>query len=374
MHTLIKAYQFKLYQSRKLKHLETCIYLAAEIWNWCIALHRRYYKSTRKYPSANRVKMLITKLKRMERFAHWNMLNSQAIQDIVERIDRSYQAFFLHLKHKRKGKKSPPHYKKRSRYSSFTLKQCGYKIHDGENKITIMGYTFRYHKSREVTGKICTVTVKRTGLGEYFVFIVMRQELPEIPARAGKAAGMDFGLKHFLTLDDGRIIESPQWYKAALSELRAAHRKLSRCQKGSNHWERARRNLGRAYEKVSNCRRDWFFKLAHQLTDEFAVICIEDLNLDGMKRLWGRKVSDLGFAEFVSILQYIASTKGVHVVKVSRWEATTKTCRFCGYRIPHLGLDEREWECPHCSAHLDRDVNAAINIKETGLAKLAATA
>ena len=357
MRTLIKTYQFKLYQSRKLKHLEACINLAAEIWNWCIALHRRYYKVTKKYPSANRVKMLITKLKRMERFAHWNMLNSQAIQDIVERIDRSYQAFFLHLKHKRKGKKSPPHFKKRIRYSSFTLKQSGYKLHDDDNKITIMGCIFRYHKSREVTGKTCTVTVKRTRLGEYFVFIVTRQELPEIPARAGKAAGMDFGLKHFLTLDDGRIIESPQWYKAALSELRAAHRKLSRCQKGSN-----------------NCRRDWFFKLAHQLTEEFAVICIEDLNLDGMKRLWGRKVSDLGFAEFVSILQHIASTKGVQVVKVSRWEATTKTCRFCGYRISHLSLDERKWDCPQCGAHLDRDVNAAINIKEAGLAKLAATA
>ena len=374
MHTLIKTYQFKLYQSRKLKHLEACINLAAEIWNWCIALHRRYYKATKKYLPANRVKILITKLKRMERFAHWNKLNSQAIQDIVERIDRSYQAFFLHLKHKRKGKKSLPHYKKHTRYSSFTLKQTGYKLHDGDNKITILGITFRYHKSREVTGKIRTVTVKRTRLGEYFLFIVTRQELPEISARAGKAAGMDFGLKHFLTLDDGRIIESPQWYKAALSELRAAHRKLSRCQKGSNHWERARRNLDRVYEKVSNCRCDWFFKLAHRLTNEFAVICIEDLNLDGMKRLWGRKVSDLGFAEFVSILQHIASTKGVQVVKVSRWEATTKTCRFCGYRISRLGLDEREWDCPQCGAHLNRDVNAAINIREAGLAKLAATA
>ena len=374
MHTLIKTYQFKLYQNKKLKRLDAYINLSAEIWNWCIALHRRYYKASKKHISANRVKKLITKLKRMERFTHWNVLNSQAIQDVVERIDRSYQAFFLHLKNKRRGKKSPPHYKKRSRYSSFTLKQTGYKLHDSDNKITIMGCTFRYHKSREVTGKICTVTVKRTRLGEYFLFIVTRQELPEIPARAGKAAGMDFGLKHFLTLDDGRIIESPQWYKAALSELRAAHWKLSRCQKDSNHWKSARRNLDRVYEKICNRRRDWFFKLAHQLTNEFAVICIEDLNLDGMKRLWGRKVSDLGFSEFVAMLQYIASTKGVRVIKVSRWEATTKTCRFCGCRIPHLGLEEREWDCPQCGAHLDRDVNASINIKEAGLARLATTA
>ena len=97
LNTLIKTYQFKLYQNRKLKHLEACINLAAEIWNRCIAFLRRYYKATKKYPAANCVKILITKLKRMERFAHWNKLNSQAIQDIVERIDRSYQSFFLHL-------------------------------------------------------------------------------------------------------------------------------------------------------------------------------------------------------------------------------------------------------------------------------------
>ena len=94
MHTLIKTYKFKLYQSRKLKRLETYIDLAAEIWNWCIALHRRYYKMTKKHLSGSRIKKLITKLKRLERFSHWITLNSQAIQDIVERIDRSTRRFF----------------------------------------------------------------------------------------------------------------------------------------------------------------------------------------------------------------------------------------------------------------------------------------
>ena len=98
---------------------------------------------------------------------------------------------------------------------------------------------------------------------------------------------MDFGLKHFLNLDDGSAIDSPQWHKTSLKELRAAHRAVSRCQKGSRNRRRAIRDLERVYQRISNRRRDWFFKLANQLVSEYAIICIEDLNLDGMKRLWG---------------------------------------------------------------------------------------
>ena len=372
MTTLAMTYQFKLYQSRKLRFLDACIDLAAEVWNFCIAFHRRFYKMFHKYPSAYSVKKLVTKLKYLRRYQHWSQLNSQAIQDVVERVDRSYQAFFQRIREKRKGKKSPPKFRKHAKYASFTLKQTGYKFDPDSNVITIMGHPFRFHKSREVKGSIRTVTVKRSRLGEFYIFVVVRQEISAIQQRAGKAAGLDFGLKHFLILDDGRIIDSPQWFMTSLEELRAAHRSLSKCQKGSNNWKRAKKNLDRVYEKASNTRRDWFFKLAHQLTDEFAVICMEDLNLDGMKRLWGRKVSDLAFAEFVKILEYIAFRKGVKVVKISRWEPSSKACSVCGYINKELTLEDREWTCPCCGTFLDRDVNAAINIKRAGLKQLAA--
>lgn len=235
-----------------------------------------------------------------------------------------------------------------------------------------MGKDYKYWKSRPLEGKIKTVTVKRTPLGEFFIFVVCEKEVNQVLPRAGKAVGYDFGLKHFLTADDGSAIDSPEWYKASLKELRQAHRALSRCQKGSNNRRKALLHLNRVYERISNKRRDWFFKLVNRLVGENAVICLEDLNLDGMKRLWGRKVSDYAFAEFVGILEYAASQAGTTVVKIDRWAPSSKVCHICGGRNDSLSLDTREWDCPQCGAHLDRDVNAAINIKNIGSAMLSA--
>ena len=368
---MIKTYQYKLYRSKRNRHLDKAIDTAASIWNYCIAFHRRYYKLYGKHLSANRLMKHITKLKK-HRFCWWNQLGSQAIQDVVQRVDRSYKAFFQHHKQKRKGRKSPPGFKKRHRYSSFTLKQAGYRFHDDSNVVTIMGRDYKYCKSRPIEGNIKTVTVKRNSLGEIHLYVVCEQEINQVLPRAGKAVGYDFGLKHFLTADDGSTIDSPEWYKTFLKELQQAHRAVSRCQKGSNNRKRALCHLNRVYAKISNRRRDWFFKLANQLVGEYAVICIEDLNLDGMKRLWGRKVSDYAFVEFVGILEYVASRSGTTVIKIDRWAPSSKMCHICGGRNDELMLKDREWICPQCGACLDRDVNAAINIKNLGLAMLSA--
>lgn len=365
---VLKTHKFKLYASKKNKHLDKAVDVAAFIWNYCVAVHRRYYRMYGKHLSANQLKKHITRLKK-RRYSWWNELGSQAIQDVVERIDRSYKAFFQHLK-KRKGRKSPPRFKKRRNYSSFTLKQAGCQFHEDSNAVTIMGRDYKYWKSRPVEGKIKTVTVKRTPLGEFFLFVVCEVEVNEVLPRTGKAVGYDFGIKHFLNADDGSVIESPLWYQASLKELRSAHRAVSRCQKGSNHRKKAIRQLNRVYEKISNRRRDWFFKLARQIVVENAVICLEDLNMDGMKRHWGRKVSDLAFAEFVSILEYEASRCGSTVVKIDRWLPSSKTCHVCCFVKKDLTLSDREWDCPQCGVHHDRDVNAAINIKTLGLAQL----
>lgn len=368
MRTVIKTYKFKLYKSKKNKHLDDGIDIAASVWNYCIAMHRHYYKAFGKHLSANKLKKHLTKVKRTLH-PEWQALGSQAIQDVVERVDRSYKAFFDHVKQKRHGRKSLPSFKKRSRYSSFTLKQAGYAFHT-DNKVTIMGREYKYCKSRPVKGKIKTLTVKRNVLGEIYLIVVTKQECNDIYPRAGKAVGMDFGLKHFLNLDDGSVIDSPQWYKASLKELRSAHRTVSRCQKGSNNRKRAIRNLERVYQHITNRRRDWFFKLANQLVGEYAIICIEDLILDAMKRLWGRKVSDLAFSEFVSILEWVASNAGSTVVKIDRFAPSSKACHVCGTVNPKLTLKQRRWECDCCHTILDRDTNAAINIKQLGLAQL----
>ena len=371
MYTVIKTYKFKLYQSKKNKHLSDSIDIAASIWNYSIAIHRRYYRLFGKYISANRLKTHIAKVKRTIH-PEWKALGSQAIQDVVERVDRSYKAFFNHLKQKRHGRKSPPSFKKRSRYFSFTLKQAGYAFHD-DNSVTILGRRYKYCKSRPVKGTIKTLTVKRNIIGEFYLFVVTKQECNDIYPRAGKAVGMDFGLKHFLNLDDGSVIDSPQWYMASLKELRAAHRAVSRCQKGSKNRRRAIQHLDRVHERISNKRRDWFFKLANKLVGEYAILCIEDLNLDAMKRLWGRKVSDLAFAEFVTILEWVASNAGSTVVKIDRWAPSSKACHVCGTVNPNLTLGQRSWTCECCHTVLDRDINAAMNIKQLGLTQLGYT-
>ena len=372
MRTVVKTYKFKLYKNKKNKHLHDGINIAASVWNYCIAMHRRYYRVYGKHLSANRLMKHITKVKKT-RHPEWQALGSQAIQDVVQRVDRSYKAFFNHVKQKRHGKKSPPSFKKNSRYSSFTLKQAGYSFQPG-NKVTIMGWEYKYCKSRPIEGTIKTVTVKRNTLEEIYLIVVTKQECSDIYPRAGKAVGVDFGLKHFLNLDDGSVIDSPQWYKDSLKELRAAHREVSRCQKGSRNRRRAIQHLEHVYQRISNRRRDWFFKLANQLVGKYAIICVEDLNLDGMKRLWGRKVSDLAFAEFVAILEWVSSNAGSTVVKIDRWAPSSKACHVCGTVSPNLTLRQRRWTCDCCHTTLDRDMNAAINIKRLGLALLGYTA
>lgn len=369
--TVMKTYKYKLYNSKKNKHLDAQINIAASIWNYCVAMHRRYYKLYGKSLSAYTLQKHITKLKKRERYAFWNGLGSQAIQDVVQRVDRSYKAFFKHVKAKRHGKKAPPHFCKRENYKSFTLKQAGYSFHDG-NHVAIGKVDYKYSASRPFDGTVKTVTVKRTKNGDYYLVVVCQQEWNQIIPRTGKAVGYDFGLKQFLTADDGNGIESPLWYSTSLKELRKAHCAVSHCQKGSNNRKRAVQNLEKVYAHVSNQRKDWFFKLANQIVSENAVICMEDLNLDGMKRLWGRKVSDLAFAEFVAILEWVAFQAGSTVVKIDRWAPSSKACHVCGTLNTELSLKQRDWTCSCCNTHLDRDINAAINIKKMGLATLSA--
>lgn len=365
------TYRYRLYDGKQNKRFDDALAIAAEIWNHCIALHRRYYKLTGKHLSANRLKTHITKLKRRKKYEHWNQLGSQAIQDVVERIERSYQSFFAHTKEHRSGRKAPPKFRKICNYSSFTLKQAGYRF-EGGNRVTIMGHSYKFVCHRPLDGEIKTLTVKRMKTGKYFLCVSVIRDVEAKYARTGKAVGIDFGLKSFLTFDDGEKLESPLWYAASLPEIRLLHRNLSRCTKGSGNRKRAKKHLALKYEELENQRRDYFFKLANHLFETYDVVCLEDLNIDGMKRLWGRKVSDLAFSEFVSILQWVAASNDKKVSLISRWYPSSKMCNVCGTLNSDLTLDTREWMCPCCGTHHDRDVNAAINIRNEGLRSIGA--
>lgn len=356
----MKTYKFKLYFHKRNRHLKRSINAAGVIYNHCIALHKRYYRMFGKHLNCAKLQKHIAKLRK--RNAFWQLVGSQAVQDICQRIDKAYQLFFKH--HKRGVR--PPSFKKVRRYKSFTLKQAGYKFLGG-NRIKIGGKVYQYWNSREIDGTIKTVTVKRSPLGELFLVVVADGSGDdEISSMTGKTAGFDFGLKTFLTTSDGEQIESPEFLKANMARLRKVGRNHSRKQKGLANHERARKDLVRVHEDISNQRRDWFWKLAHRLTDQYDALYFETLNLDGMKRLWGRKVSDLAFSEFLGILEWVAQKKGKYVGFIDRWYPSSKTCSHCGHIHKGLELSDRWWRCPSCQSVNDRDENAAINIKAVG--------
>jgi len=358
--TNMKTLKFKLYQHKRNRYLKRTINAAGVIYNKCIALHKRYYRMWKKHLNCAKLQSHIAKLRK--RNLLWQSLGSQAVQDICQRIEKSYQLFF---KHNKKGVR-PPGFKKVKKYKSFTLKQAGYKFLGG-NRVKIGSRVYQFWNSREIEGTVKRLTIKRTPLGELFMVVVIEDVLDsEIKFMTGQIAGFDFGLKAFLTCSDGIKIESPQFLKQSLNVVKKASRHHCKKLKGSRSRERARRNLVRKYEDISNKRRDWFWKLAHDLTTRFDVLCFETLNLKGMQRLWGRKISDLAFGEFLQILEWVANKKGKQVVYVDRWYPSSKTCSSCGYVLESLDLSVREWRCPSCQSVNARDENAARNIKAVG--------
>jgi putative transposase len=364
---LTRTYKFKLYRSKQSRHLHQQIDVAGLVYNHCIALHRRYYRLFGKSLSQYDLMKHLTKLKKLPRYAHWNLVGSQAIQDVAQRIDRAYKLFFGNLK--RKVKTAPPSFKKVKKYTSFTLKQAGWKLLEG-NRVYIQGRIYKYSKSREIPTGVKTVTVKRDTLANLWLYFVVEEEVNQLSqATTGNSAGFDFGLKTFLTTSDGQEIESPLYYRQAMATLKQAGQNLARKVKFSGGWKKARRIVTRIYQRVVNRRRDWFFKLAHELTDRYDHLFFEDLAMKGMQRMWGRKVSDLARSEFMSILRYVAALKGKVVQLVNRFFPSSQLCFDCGHR-QQLSLSDRRWVCPSCGVIHDRDHNAALNILREGASSL----
>ncbi len=336
-----------------------------------LLLQRRYYRLFGKYASLSCILKHITKLKRRTK-PHWYQLPSQMIQDVAIRIDLGYQCFFDNIEDRKSGKTKRkvgrPKIKPNHKYKSVTFTQAGFKIAGNRLSINCLKKSFTFWKHREWTGSVKKITIKRDNVGGYYLYLTCEDCEPseQLPL-TGNEAGADFGSKTFLTLSDGIKIASPQFYKQSLSAIRSANKALSRKQYLSKGWYRCKRHLSRIHKKITNQRRDWFFKLALRLVRKYDKIAIETLNLEGMKKLWGRKISDIAFGEFALILQWTCAKYGKVFAKAGRWQPTTKPCSDCGYTNDKLSLSDRQWICPECGSHHDRDVNAAINILQAGV-------
>ena len=363
----MRTFVFKAYASKRNRKLHKQIDVASQIWNHCIALHKRYFRLFKKHLNQFQLMKHLTKLKKSQKHNQWKHLGSQAIQDIAQRIEKSYQLFFKSLKNKTARKVRPPSFRKRIKYQSFTLKQAGYAVFG--NSIAVGKQQYRFFNSREIEGQIKTLTIKRDALGDIYFVIVTDGEHQIVKAATTKIAGFDFGLKDFLIESNGNRVEAPLPLKKSLKQLKKANRNLSKKKKGSNHRKDAKRSLAKLHRRIADQRKDFHFKTAAILAKQNKIICIEDLNLNGMKALWGRKVSDLGFASFVSILEHQAAKTGCTVVKIDRWYPSSKTCHCCGTINQELQLRDRVWTCS-CGITHARDVNAAINIQRVGMSTL----
>jgi putative transposase len=361
---------YKLYTSKRNRRLHHQINIGGVIHNHCIALHKRYYRRYKKHLSYYQLKAHITTLKKRPKYRWWSQLGSQAIQNIVERIDKGYQRFFQNVRHRQAGKTTPrvgpPTFRKVRHAKSFTLTQAGWKLLGG-NRVRIGSTVYKFAQSREIAGTIKTVTIKRDAVGELYVyFSCLVAATPIARAMTGKSAGFDFGLQTYLMGSDGSERHAPQPFKRALRQVAHAHRGLSHKVQGSHNRQKAHRQLARVHRRVVNVRQAFHWELAHELCTAYDIIRLETLNLQGMKALWGRKVSDLGYATFVDILHHVAAKTGTVVQHIAPWFPSTKRCHVCGHVNAAITLRDRVWICPQCWTTHRRDVNAAININEAG--------
>ena len=313
---------------------------------------RQRYKDGLPYANYHAMSGHLTELKKTTH-RHWNSLPSQAIQCELKRINTAYQRFFNKLGGR-------PHIKRKDKFKSMTFPgESGWNIEGNRVSINLKKWNetthkwqnhfvpYSFYKHREWDGNIRGLTIKRDNCGDYYLCITTDYMDTDILPTTGQSVGANFGMKGaFLTLNTGEKIQSPQFLKHSLNALRKLNKAVSRKVKGSNNWWHAVRELARLHRKICNQRLDWHWKLATYLCRKFDLIATETLNLDGMKCLWGRKVSDLAFGEFVEILKYKCVKHNRECRQVGQWTATTKPCSDCGYKNDTLSLSDRQWTCP----------------------------
>lgn len=390
----MKIYRHKLYSKAKRRGLHEEITRFGEVRNYAVRMMEIYNKlhrepskgktTTRKCAdgkilSAYELSNHIVRKKKNPKCATAKMvagLPSQAVQECIGRVYKGWRHYLTTLKKKRNGevvegkRVKKPHKIKPWMNKSFTLLQAGYKFVE-DHYIVIGGKKYGFHKSQMIKGRVKRVTIKRDRCGDLWIAVLTDwNEDMELP-RTGRAAGFDFGLERFLTGSDGFDIECPPFLRNEMKKYRRLSSRVGEKVLGSRNRKKARRALARFLRHITNKREDWQWKTAWMLVWRYDIICLETLNIEAMKRLWGRKVSDMAFSGFVDKLKYLCSKTGRMLVFADRWSPTSQQCSGCGAKNSATkDLRVREWECPRCGKVHDRDRNAAINIYREGLSSL----
>ena len=362
----------KLFHDKSLQRLHDELNICGVVRNHFIALSMRYYRRYGKRLLYTKMSKHLTQLKRLEKYQHWNIPYAWALQNILKRLAQSFREMQTH-------KRGHPRFKKCQKHKGMTFRGEQVSIeklldaqkHERNHltyQIRLNGRWYRFALHREVKGEIKEVHVTRDALGD--VYITITEDYSEVipEPKTANAEGFDFGIKDFLTGSDGKRYASQMFYKQNADKLATAQTQHSRKVKGSNNRERSRKVVARIHKKTANQRADHHWKLAIDLCRSFEIMFFEDLNLNGMKSLWGKQVSDLAFGEFILKLKHQSKKRIRSVLKIDRWTPSTKCCAVCDHHNKDLTLADRDWTCPSCDTHLDRDENAAINILKEGVA------
>lgn len=233
----------------------------------------------------------------------------------------------------------------------------------------------KFHRQIPESHKIKNVTFSQDPSGKYYVSILTEYEanIPERTLDTDKALGLDYSSPHFYVDSQGVEADMPHFYRQSEQRLAREQRKLSKMVKGSSNYQKQKRRVALAHEKVRNQRKDWQHKESRKLADKWDIVCVEDINYKGMSgslRL-GKATQDNGFGQFRTFLAYKLAAQGKKLITIDKWFPSSKLCRHCGYINDGLTLSDRVWVCPSCRETILRDENAAINIRNAGVAQIA---
>ncbi len=363
-----RTYRYRIYPTRKQRlALEAQLGFACDLYN--AALEQRRY--------AWRAGQLVGYVSQCRELTALRaagdgppQMSCSAMRSPLRRLERAYQAFFRRVK---AGEKPGyPRFRSRRRYDSLTW-DSAWSIQERRLALQGIGHLkVKWHRELPASAKVCTVTVRRV-VGRWYVGFALALQIPAAPARKLiRAVGVDLGIQNFAALSTGELIEGPRAFRAALRHLRVAQRRVSRRVKASRRWQKVGLLLARRHERIRNVRANHAHQLSRRLVSGFDLIAVEDLEVRAMTRgFLAKDINDQGWTKFLRLLEYKAEDAGIQVVPVPPG-GSSQTCSGCGARVPKP-LSERVHRCATCGLVLDRDINAARNIRRLGMSRQAAT-
>lgn len=373
----MRGYRFKLYtKAKERRQLSDMMYLCGKYYNRCIKVCRLYYRRTGRNIFVDHKQYaldyyLTETRNRAKARGNGNIRKYDAIPratlcNIHKRIRLSYNQFFRNLKQKRRA--SPPKFQRVREYGTLFFQPGNGAAVLPDDQIRVGKTRYRYFRNQQWTGQVKTMTVTRDACGDFWVSLTVDETRTEQMPNYGRSVGFDFGIKTFLTGSDGSSFEAPQYFRESLKELAKLQKQFARKERRSNKREAMRLKIARLHRKIRHQREHFQWELSNRLLEKYDIICFETLNLQGMSRSFGRKIGEYALYSFIQKLTYLAEAAGKTIIQIDRMFPSSKLCSCCGFKNTELTLSDREWTCPQCGRKHDRDINAAINIHNEGMA------